>query len=223
MCDGTAAHATTATSTNFTSSHTICFHCAAIKHTLMALLLRHVSIVHLTMLRVLSGPHEPRKYFEQGFHVPQMNGLSPPRHTPHWTQYCHLSCSTWKSMAHTEKMKHSTTKVFTKAKIQSYAQHKRRLEGVGEGCSTFDADLVVADVQISKRRVGLVKIADVHHGVARTCISRRAIPRRRLVRRLHVCHCCREVCRVTLCQWPAGCIQTIPGHRQGPRLSRFVA
>ena len=57
----------------------------------MALLLRHVGIVHLTMLRVLSGPQEPKQYLEQGFHVPEMNGLSsPPRHTLHRTQHCRL-------------------------------------------------------------------------------------------------------------------------------------
>ena len=116
-----------------------------------------------------------------------------------------------------EKKDVLNNKVFTEAKISSYAQQKCRLEGVGEGCSTFVADLVLQDEKSSKRRVCLMKIARVHHGVARTrhtptavwrrqrthnpstsCVSRRATPCRRLVRRLHVCRRYREVCRVAM-------------------------
>ena len=60
-----------------------------------------------------------------------------------------------------------TNNLFTEATISSYAQHECRLEGVGEGCSTFVADLVGLDVQIGERRVGLVETAHAHHEVAR--------------------------------------------------------
>ena len=135
----------------------------------MALVLRYVSIAHLTMLRVLSGPHEPTQHLAQHFHVPDMNDLSfPPRHTPHRTQYCHLSCNTWRNRWLTWKSDALNNQVFTEPTISSYAQHKCRLEGVGEGCSTFVADLVLQDEKSSKRRVCFMKIARVHHGVART-------------------------------------------------------
>ena len=75
---------------------------AAIKHTLMALLLRHVSIAHLTMLRVLSRPHEPRQYLAQHFHVPRLVFSTTPHATPN-AILPSLVKHTEKSMTHMEK------------------------------------------------------------------------------------------------------------------------
>ena len=73
------------------------------------------------------------------------------------------------------------------------AEHKRRPDGLGQGCSSFVADPDRPHVQSCKRRVGLMKIAHVHRGVARSRHKSTAVQARRLRYTTDASHPCHVV------------------------------
>ena len=151
----------------------------------------HVMMFHMPFVEVLRNqlslkvdqmsPYKPEKWMDCEPHLAARHlSLSCTRRT-HWRNNARIS-----------------------ATRTLCAQHKCRPQGGGQSTRAIVADLIVQEVQLCQRRIGLVKIARTCHGAARnthlTDVDNHVCattPDAKLIELLHLmpCPACRGHCR----------------------------